>query len=227
MSRLQGPGALSLLAACLLPVIGAFAVVGPAAGAILFAAESAGLGWLVRVPRLTLLRMLVGSVAALTIALTTWLYAGHSLTLTAGAALRILCIVTPAAIASPRIRPSDLGDQLAQRLRLPARPVAASVAALQRVDQLGEQWRQVQQARRARGLGAEGGPLRRARAMTGSAFALLVSAMRQTGQLAVAMDARGFATAQHRTWARPAPWFASDWLVLVIAATLAAFPWLV
>lgn len=220
--RFVGP--LSLLACCLLPVAGAFAVTTPQIGAITLVADVLLLGWLVRDPRGTALRILVGLVAALTLALSTWLYAGHDLASAGAAALRILCIVVPAAMLSPSIRPSELGDHLAQRLHLPARAVVGAVAALQRVAGLGEQWHQIQQARRARGIGIDGGPVRRARALVGTAFALLVSAMRQTGALAMAMDARGFATARRRTWAMPAPWQPADWLVLLIGLALAAFP---
>jgi energy-coupling factor transporter transmembrane protein EcfT len=217
-------GPLSLLAGCLLPVAGAFAVTTPRIGFVTLAADVLTLGWLMRDSRGTALRCAVGLVAALTIALSTWLYAGQDLGKTAAAALRILCIVVPAAILSPSIRPSELGDHLAQRLRLPARPVAGAAAALQRVESLGEQWRQILQARRARGIGIDGGPVRRVRGLGGSAFALLVSAMRQTGQLALAMDARGFATAQRRTWAETAPWRRGDTLLLLVALCLAVLP---
>ncbi|MEJ7630010.1 MAG: energy-coupling factor transporter transmembrane component T [Nocardioidaceae bacterium] len=220
--RFVGP--LSLLACCLLPVVGAFAVTTPRIGAITLVADVGLLGWLVRDPRGTVLRIAVGMAAAVTLAVSTWLYAGHDIAEAGAAALRILCIVVPAAMLSPSVRPSELGDHLAQRLRLPARPIAGAVAALQRVAGLGEQWRQIQQARRARGIGLDGGPVRRARALTGSAFALLVSAMRQTGALAMAMDARGFAAARRRTWAMPAPWQPADWLLLLIGLTLAALP---
>ncbi len=226
MTALPRVGPLSLLACCLLPVVGAFAVTTPRTGLVTLAADLVLLGWLARDPRSTTQRAAVGLVAALTLALTTWLYAGHDLATSATAALRIMCIALPAAMLSPLIRPSELGDHLAQRLRLPARPVTGAVAALQRVDDLGNQWRQVHEARRARGLGLDGSPARRVRAMAGSAFALLVTSMRHTGQLATAMDSRGFATAHHRTWAMPAPWLAGDWLLLAIALTLATLPWL-
>lgn len=224
MTRRVGVGPLSLLAGCLLPVVGAFAVTTPRVGLLTVAADLLALGWLTVDPRGTALRCLVGMVAALTLSLSTWLYAGHDLDKTAAAALRILCIVVPAAILSPSIRPSELGDHLAQRLHLPARAVAGGVAALQRVESLGEQWRQVLQARRARGIGLDGGPVRRVRGLAGSAFALLVGAMRQTGQLALAMDARGFATAHRRTWAEPAPWRVADSLLLTLAVALALLP---
>jgi energy-coupling factor transporter transmembrane protein EcfT len=224
MSASTPVGPLSMLAGCLLPVAGAFAVTTARVGLITLLADLLALGWLVRDPRGTALRCLAGMVAAVTLALSTWLYAGHDIDKTAAAALRILCIVVPAAILSPSIRPSALGDHLAQRLRLPGRPVAGAVAALQRVESLGAQWRQILQARRARGIGIDGGPVRRVRGLGGSAFALLVSAMRETGQLALAMDARGFATAGDRTWAEPAPWRWGDTLLLLIALCLALLP---
>ncbi|MBA2558481.1 MAG: energy-coupling factor transporter transmembrane protein EcfT, partial [Propionibacteriales bacterium] len=121
---------------------------------------------------------------------------------------------------------SALGDHLAQRLHLPARAVVAAVVALQRWDSIGEQWQQVQRARRARGLGLDGGPLRRLQESAASAFALLVVSMRHTGQLATAMDARGFAAARERTWAEPAPWLPGDTLLAAIAVNLAVLPWL-
>lgn len=217
-------GPLSLLACCLLPVVGAFAVTTPRIGAVTLIADVVALGWLIRDPRAVAARLAVGLVGAGTLALSTWLYAGHDAGRTVAAALRILCIVVPAAIVSPLISPSALGDHLAQRLRLPARPVAGAVAALQRVGSLGQQWQQIQFARRARGLGADGGPGRKLRALAGSAFALLVGAMRHTGSLAMAMDARGFATAQRRTWACPAPWHLADTGLLTLALALTALP---
>jgi energy-coupling factor transporter transmembrane protein EcfT len=101
------------------------------------------------------------------------------------------------------------------------------VAALQRLEHLIDQWTQIQQARRARGVGADGNPVRWVAAMSGGAFALFVGAMRSSAQLAVAMDARGFATAQGRTWAEPAPWRFPDTIVVVLSIGLAVIPWLV
>jgi energy-coupling factor transport system permease protein/energy-coupling factor transport system ATP-binding protein len=72
----------------------------------------------------------------------------------------------------------------------------------------------------------DGGPVRRLRASGGGAFALLVLAMREAGHLSMAMDARGFAAAHRRTWAEPAPWTATDNLLLAVATCLAALPWL-
>ncbi len=225
MSSRLAPGPLSLLAGCLLPVAGALAVTSAPTGLVVVAAEVVAFGALARDLPASSRRLALGAVAAVSILVSTWLYGGHSADAAAGAALRILAIVTPAALLTPRIGPSELGDHLAQRLRLPARAVVASVAALQRLDALGRQWQQVSRARRARGYGADGGPVRRLRGLAGSVFALLVVSMRQTGQLAVAMDARGFAAASDRTWAEPAPWRLGDSIVLAAACVLAVFPW--
>jgi energy-coupling factor transport system permease protein len=223
-SRLA-PGPLALLAACLLPVAGALAVSSSRTGALLLAAELLTFGALTRDVPASSRRLALGALAALSILASTWLYGGHSLDAAAGAALRVLAIVTPAALLTPAIGPSELGDHLAQRLHLPARAVVASVAALQRLDSLGRQWQQVQRARRARGYGMDGSPTRRLRALAAGTFALLVVSMRQTGQLSVAMDARGFANAADRTWAEGAPWRLGDSVVLAAASVLAVFPW--
>ena len=221
-----GPGPLSLLAACLLPVLGAFAMTGAAAGAAAVAVEVACLGWLARDLPSVLRRLALGGVAAVSVTVSTWLYGGRDLHESVGAATRIAYLVLPTALVSARILPSQLGDHLAQRLHLPARVAVAATVALQRLEATGAQWRAVQRARRARGRGLDGGPLRRLRESGASAFALLVVAMRSTSALAVAMDARGFAASRDRTWAEPAPWTWQDWGVLGIAVGLAVLPWL-
>ena len=219
-------GPLSMLAACLLPVAGAFAIDSAQQGLVCVGAEVAALGWLATDLRATLQRLALGLVAAASIMVSTWLYGGQHASESIGAALRIIYIVLPAALVTARIRPSELGDHLAQRLHLPARAVVAAVVALQRLDSLGQQWQQVQRARRARGWGLDGGPVRRLRGSAASAFTLLVVSMRHTGALATAMDARGFAAATRRTWAEPADWRWGDSLVLCLAACLAVLPWL-
>ena len=220
------PGPLSLLAVSLLPVAGALAIERGSVGVAAVAVELACLVWLVHDPWSVLHRLALGVVAALSLGASTWLNGGHSLDESLGAAARVLYLVLPAALVSARIVPSRLGDHLAQRLHLPSRVVVAATTALQRLEAIAAQWRQVQQARRARGRGVDGGPVRRLREAAASAFALLVVAMRSTSVLALAMDARGFAGAQRRTWAEPAPWTPADWTMLVVGAGLAVLPWL-
>ena len=57
-------------------------------------------------------------------------------------------------------------------------------------------------------------------------FGLLVATLRSSGRMAVAMDARGFATASRRSWAEPAPWVRVDSAVLAGAVGFAALPYL-
>ena len=221
------PGPLAVLAGCLIPIVGVFAVDDLGVGLVTIAAQVLAFGWLLRDWRGAWLRAVFGLIAAAGIAVSTYLYAGRNLTEAATAAARIVTLVLPSVLLLGRLRPSELGDHLAQRLRLPARGVVASMAALQRLDAFGAEWQTIQRARRARGHGVEGGPVRRVREAGASAFALLVVSMRRTGVMAVAMDARGFASATDRTWAAPAPWHAVDSLVLMLAIAVALLPWLI
>jgi len=216
-----------LLAACLLPIIGALVISSPEVGLAVLSMELIGLGWWATDPRASARRLALGLLAAVSIAITTWLYGGQDTSAALAASLRILVIVLPSAMLTPVIDPSELGDHLAQRLHLPARPVVAAVVGLQRVDEFGELWRQIQRARRARGMGLDGGLVRRFKGSAGSAFSLLVITMRQTGATSLAMDARGFAAARAgRTWAQDAPWRAGDSVVLLVALLIAVYPWL-
>lgn len=226
VSRLRSPGPLAVLAGCLVPVAGVFAVDTAREGALVIASQLLALGWLVRDVRATVAQAAFGLVAGAGIAGSTWLYGGRDLAEAAMAGFRILSLVLPSALLLPMLQPSQLGDHLAQRLRLPARGVVAAVAALRRLDSFRDDWRIVQRARRARGLGADGGLRQRLREPGASAFALLVVSMRHTGAMAVAMDARGFASATDRTWADAAPWRPADSLLLSLAVGLGVLPWL-
>lgn len=218
-------GPLSVLAACLLPVSAALAVDDLRSAVLALACEVVLLGWLTVDVRRLPWRMLGAGIAAISIAATTWLWGGRDLEVTVTAALRIVTLALPTALMAPRLRTASLSDHLAQRLRLPARGAVAAVAGLGRLDRVFDQWRQITQARRARGLGLQGGPARRARELGATSFALLVAGMRDAGHLAVAMDARGFATAQRRTWAETAPWTRKDTLVLGLGLVVAIVPW--
>lgn len=223
-SPLANCGPLSLLGASLAPVLGAALIHDARTGLVAVGAVAVASALVVREWRATLLRLAVGVFAALSIGVSTWLYGGRDLDTALGAALRILFLVLPGAVLTPYLDPSALGDHLAQRLRLPARVVVATVAALQRIDGIAEQWRQITRARRTRGLGADGGPVRRTRAQAATALALLVTTMRMSGRMSVAMDARGFAGADRRTWAEPAPWKRADALLLGVGLFLGALP---
>jgi energy-coupling factor transport system ATP-binding protein len=165
--------------------------------------------------RAVLLRLAPGLVASASVAWSTWLLGGHQLDLAATAALRVLVIVFPSAVLVPHIDADALGDHLAQRLHLPARPVVALSAALQRIHTFGEIWSEIARARRVRGIGASPrSPLSLAREAWALTIGMLVRSLQAAAGLAVAMDARGFATAYRRTWAAPAPWTRVDSLVV-------------
>ena len=219
-------GPLSLLAASVLPVGGATAIHSSALGLVCVGALAALSPFLVVSWPSTLRRAVFGILAAVSVAVSTWLYGGHDLDTAGGAALRILYLVLPAAMLTPAIDPARLGDHLAQRLHLPARTVAVATAALERLETLGEHWHQIGRARRARGLGADGTLPDRLRVTASMTMALLVSTMRMSGTMALAMDARGFAGAHHRTWAEPAPWRTADTVLMTLGLSLAALPWL-
>ncbi len=174
-----------------------------------------------------LTRLAPAVVAVAGVAWSAWLLGGRDLEIAAGAALRVLCLIVPSAFVVGFIDPERLGDHLAQRLRLPARPVVAATAALQRLQSFDDLWTELMTTRRVRGIRADRGLVRRgveAVAVTGG---LLVGALGQAAGLALAMDARGFAEAHRRSWAGPAPWRLPDSLavlagLVIIGAAVAA-----
>lgn len=174
-----------------------------------------------------LARLAPAALAVLGVAWSAWLLGGRDLEIAAGAALRVLCLVVPSAFVVGFIDPERLGDHLAQRLHLPARPVVAATAALQRVQAFDTLWTELMTTRRVRGIRADHGLLAKGREAVVVTGGLLIGALGQAASLALAMDARGFAEARRRTWAAPAPWHLADTLavvagVLVIAAGVAA-----
>ena len=121
----------------------------------------------------------------------------------------MLVLAWPGSVALGYLDPARLGDYLAQTLRLPARLVAAFAAPCSASRRSATPGQQLERARRARGFGPSRNPSPGAYA-AGMSFALLVHAMRGATRSAVAMDARGFATAHDRTWAEPATWTRLD-----------------
>jgi energy-coupling factor transporter ATP-binding protein EcfA2/energy-coupling factor transporter transmembrane protein EcfT len=157
----------------------------------------------------------------------TWLLGGHDLETAFGAGLRVVALVLPSVVLLPYIDPDALGDHLAQRLRLPARPVVAATAALQRFQTFGALWAELTRARRVRGVGAGRSLVAKLREGGATTLALFTVVLGQAAVLALAMDARGFAGAHRRTWAGAAPWRWPDTLVvlgalLVLATAVAA-----
>ena len=132
--------------------------------------------------------------------------------------LRVIAVALPAVVLFVTIDPTELGDGLAQLLRLPSRFVIGALAGLRLVGLFLDDWRSLGFARRARGV-ADSGKLRRLLSM---AFALLVLSIRRGSKLATAMEARGFGGATKRTWARPSTFGRAEILLILIAVAVAA-----
>ncbi len=225
----DGCGPLALLGCAVLLVIGALFITKLSEGLAGIAAELVlaplVVGWRGHAVR----RLLPGLLAVASVAFSTWLLSPDQSPLAgATAGTRIAFFVLPGVLLARFIDPFALGDHLAQRLRLPGRPVVAAVAALQRFQTLSQQWSELRSIRRVRGLDAGRGPAARARQLGALTFALLVQTLRRAGRMAVAMEARGFslpaARGVRRTWARPAPWLRADTALMLLSALVAAIP---
>jgi len=130
-------------------------------------------------------------------------------------AVRVLALGLAVLATMSHIDPTDMADGLMQVVRLPSRFVLGTLAGLRLVTALQRDWKSMELARRARGLG-DSQLLKRLGTM---AFALLVSAIRQGTTLATAMEARGF-TGGSRTWARRSIVGWRDGLYLLVALAI-------
>ena len=142
----------------------------------------------------------------------------HSIWLALGIGLRMCALVIPAIALLDRIDPTDMGDGLAQILHLPARPVLASLAGARMTSLMAADWKALERARRARGVGDAS----RIRSFLRGSFSLLVFALRRSGKLATTMEARGFGAKGQRTWARPSRLRAADAVLITVAAAIPA-----
>ena len=142
----------------------------------------------------------------------------HSMWLALGIGLRMCAIVMPAIALLDRIDPTDMGDGLAQILHLPARPVLAALAGARMTSLMAADWKALERARRARGVGDSS----RIRSFLRGSFSLLVFALRRSGKLATTMEARGFGAAGTRTWARVSRMRAADAVLMVVAIAVPA-----
>ncbi|WP_221583454.1 energy-coupling factor transporter transmembrane protein EcfT [Microbacterium sp. G2-8] len=145
-----------------------------------------------------------------------------SLALAAATFFRVLAIALPGIVLFAGVDATDLADGLAQRAKLPARFVLGALGGMRLVGLLVTDWRELETARRARGV-ADSGRLRR---LVGMGFALVVLAIRRGSHLATAMEARAFGSDRPRTWARESPWGGREWALsaagLAISATALA-----
>ncbi len=199
-------------------------------GAELAAIAAAGLRWRILLRRLVLLFVTVAGLAVSTLLFTdqtggtVWLSAGplqvssQSLLATVSVVTRVLAIALPGVVAFASTDPTEFADALVQHFRTPPRFTFGALAAFRLLPVLGDEWRTLMLARRARGLDAGRSPVRRARLFASGVFALLVSAIRRGVRLATAMESRGFTDRPDRTLARPRPLRRADWVF--VAATV-------
>jgi energy-coupling factor transport system permease protein len=136
-------------------------------------------------------------------------------------ALRLLALALPGVLVYATTDPTDLADSLVQHAKAPPRFAIGALAAFRLTGALTEEWRLIAMARRARGIDAGRNPLLWLRLFAGTAFGLLVGAIRRGTRLALAMDARGFDSRLPRSIARPSPFGAADWALLAGALLLA------
>nr|WP_120491287.1 energy-coupling factor transporter transmembrane component T [Corynebacterium lactis] len=141
----------------------------------------------------------------------------NSITLAIAIMLRVLAVGLPVVVLTAGIDPTDLGNGLAQVLRLPSRFVLASVAGMRLIGLFIDDWHALTRARRARGLGDRG----KIRRIFSQVFALLVFALRRGAKLATAMEARGFGAPGPRTWWHTSRLRARDVATVVVCALIA------
>jgi energy-coupling factor transport system permease protein len=116
--------------------------------------------------------------------------------------LRVVALALPGVLLVASTDPVRLADALTTHWRVPERFAYGALAALRLVPLLATEWETIRLARRARGVDAGFNPVAQARLFGGTAFALLVGAIRRGTRLATAMDARGFDSGIARTNAR-------------------------
>ncbi len=140
-----------------------------------------------------------------------------SLTSAIATGLRVLAIALPAVVLFITVDATELADGLAQVLHLPSRFVLGSLAAFRLIGLFLDDWRSLELARRARGVGDRNRVVR----FGGQLFALLVISIRRGTKLATAMEARGFGTSDSRTWARESRFGWREWMLVAIGLGVA------
>ncbi len=222
------------LGAALIVTAGPLLSVDPVTATVALAGSASLLAWTAARPALVVRRMAPIAVAAVIAAAATVLYGrpsgvvhlewglvhvtDGSLNLAASVLLRVLAIAAASVVLFAAVDPTDLADALAQRLRLPPRFVLGSLAGARLVALMMDDWRELESARRSRGVADRG----RVRRFAGQALALLVLALRRGTALATAMEARGFGADSPRTWARRSRFGRGDIALTITAAAICA-----
>jgi energy-coupling factor transport system ATP-binding protein len=221
---------LVILVAPLLLLVGSMAVTSVLRGAVALLAALVSTfvlgfaGMRIERPRI----LLPGFLGIASIGFSNW-YLSEGMNPSVGlvASLRVSLFVVPGILLAANLRAIPLGDQLGQTLKLPARPVVAASAAMQRIDSLMSLWGELRFIHGIRGLLQGRSPWSRLVEFSRLTFALLIQAIRGAGTTAVAMESRGFSwrnSDKTRTWAEFPKRGQLDWLVLGLAALVAIAP---
>ena len=133
-------------------------------------------------------------------------------------ALRLIYLVMFASLLTFTTTPAKISDGLEgllsplKRLGLPAHDIAMMITiALRFIPTLFEETSRIIKAQKSRGADFEsGGLMRRARAYVPVLIPLFVIVFKRAENLAVAMEARGYAGGEGRTRMRPLRWRRSD-----------------
>jgi energy-coupling factor transport system permease protein len=139
-----------------------------------------------------------------------------------GLAVRVLALALPGVLLVASTDPVRLADALTLHWRVSTRFAYGALAALRLVPLLATEWQTIRLARRARGVDAGRNPVAHLRLFAGTAFALLVGAIRRGSRLATAMDARGFDSGTPRTNARGSSLRPRDHAFVLAAALVGA-----
>jgi energy-coupling factor transport system permease protein len=116
--------------------------------------------------------------------------------------LRVVALALPGVLLVAATDPVHLADALTIHWRVPTRFAYGALAALRLAPLLVTEFEAARLARRTRGVESGGNPVVAARLLAGTAFTLLVGAVRRGSRLATAMDARGFDSGILRSNAR-------------------------
>lgn len=147
---------------------------------------------------------------------------GDELAVAATVAVRLAGVALPGLYFVATTDPVDLADSLVQQWRASPRFAYGALAAFRLLPLLGQEWRTIAAARRARGVDAGRDPVRALRLFGSQVFTLLVVAIRRGTRLATAMDARGFDAGVERSRAREQRVGRPDVLLVLAALALVA-----
>ncbi len=140
----------------------------------------------------------------------------NSIYLAISIALRVFALALPALVLLSKIDVHIMAQGLIQILKLPVKPVLASLSGLRMLSLMLSDYEALKRAHRLRGVEAKN-PLKR---LFKRAFSLLLFALRRSEKLSCAMEARGFASSKQRTWMRTLEILPASYIFLFISVLI-------